>query len=234
MTDPQPIGERLAEQVQRLAAARPPEPQLHRATPDALLPDDYDDLPTHAQLLEHKREATWQRAIPNRFQWATLADFTDQDADVRDGLHDWAIKPDGRNLVLLGPVGVGKTHAAVAATRPAHFDHGTDVRFLPVVELLDLLRPGGPEGALYDLADTDLLVLDDLGSERPTEWTAERLYALINRRWLEERPTVCTTNLEPDPLREALGERVFSRLVGNGAVVLRLAGHDRRRKRRGE
>ena len=67
-----------------------------------------------------------------------------------------------------------------------------------------------------------------------TEWTAERLYALINRRWLEVRPTVCTTNLDPDQLREAVGERVFSRLVGNGAVVLRLTGHDRRRKRRAD
>lgn len=233
MTEPQPLAIRLAEQAARLGAAAAAEPLLHRATPEALLPDDYDDLPSLGQLMEHKRQATWQRAIPNRFQWATLADFTDQDHDVRDSLQDWARKPDGRNLVLLGPVGVGKTHAAVAATRPAHFDHGVDVRFLPVVELLDLLRPGGPEGALYDLADTELLVLDDLGSERATEWTAERLYALINRRWLEERPTVCTTNLEPDPLREALGERVFSRLVGNGAVVLRLTGHDRRRKRRG-
>jgi DNA replication protein DnaC len=233
-TDPQPIGDRLAEQVARLAAAQQPEPQLHRATTEALLPDDYDDLPTVGQLLEHKRMATWQRAIPNRFQWADLADFTDQPPDVQAGLEEWAAKPDRRNLLLLGPVGVGKTHAAVAACRRQHFDSGTDVRFLPVVELLDLLRPGGPEGALYDLADTDLLVLDDLGSERPTEWTAERLYALINRRWLEARPTVCTTNLEPDPLRDAVGERVFSRLVGNGAVVLRLTGHDRRRKRRGE
>jgi DNA replication protein DnaC len=232
--DPQPIGDRLAEHVARLAAAQPAEPQLHRATPEALLPDDYDDLPTMGQLLEHKRMATWQRAIPNRFQWADLADFTDQPPEVAADLAEWAAKPDRRNLLLLGPVGVGKTHAAVAATRRQHFDHGVDVRFLPVVELLDMLRPGGPEGALYDLADTDLLVLDDLGSERPTEWTAERLYALINRRWLEARPTVCTTNLEPDPLREAVGERVFSRLVGNGAVVLRLTGHDRRRKRRGE
>lgn len=236
MTEPQRVGAELAE---RTLATQAKVAHLHRAVPAALEPDDYDDVP--GQTLHLRRNATWQRAIPGRFQWAALGDLADQPPEVVAALDDWASDPDGRNLLLLGPVGVGKTHAAVAAARGPHFERGTDVRFLPVVELLDLLRPGGPENALYDLADTDLLVLDDLGSERPTEWTAERLYALINRRWLEVRPTVCTTNLpatrrdapegyQGATLDEAVGERVFSRLVGNGAVVLRLTGHDRRRK----
>jgi DNA replication protein DnaC len=130
--------------------------------------------------------------------------------------------------VLLGPVGVGKSHAAVAATRGLHHD-GHEVQFLPVVELLDLLRPGGPERALYDLANLDVLIVDDLGSERGTDWTAERLYALVNRRWLEETPTVFTSNLSPPDLQDALGERTFSRIVGNDAVTLTLSGRDRRR-----
>lgn len=227
MTGPQRLGADLAE---RTLQAQARVAHLHRAVPEALEPDDYDDVA--GQTVALRRNATWQRAVPSRFLWAQLDDMADQPDTVRADLADWAADPDGRNLLLLGPVGVGKTHAAVAAVRAQHFDRGTDVRFLPVVELLDLLRPGGPDNALYDLADTDLLVLDDLGSERPTEWTAERLYALINRRWLEVRPTVCTTNLDPDGLRAAVGERVFSRLVGNGAVVLGLSGHDRRRRRR--
>lgn len=121
------------------------------------------------------------------------------------------------------------THLAVAAAR-LRFDRGAEVRFLPVVELLDMLRPGGPEHALYDLADLEVLVLDDLGSERPTEWTAERLYALVNRRWLEERPTICTSNLSPTELEKSVGDRVFSRLVGNGSVGVKLSGPDRRRQ----
>lgn len=204
---------------------------LHRATPEALQPDDYDDLPAAVgSMLADRRLATWQRAIPNRFQWAQLADFTGPEADTLAG---WAEQPAGRNLLLLGAVGVGKSHAAVAAVRPAHFDRGADVRFLPVVELLDLLRPGGPDGALYDLADVDVLVVDDLGTERSTDWTDERLYAVINRRWLEERPTVATTNLDAKELRDAIGARTYSRLVGNGAVVVTLTGPDRRRQRRG-
>lgn len=225
MTAPEPLGAALQAKVAELAAL----PPLHRAVPDALLPDDYDDLVPGMGLAE-RRAATWQRSVPSRFLWAQLDDLTDQHVHVRSSLLEWAANPDGRNLLVLGPVGVGKTHAAVAAARTQHFDRGQDVRFLPVVELLDLLRPGGPENALYDLADTDLLVMDDLGSERATDWTAERMYALINRRWLEVRPTICTSNLDPEQLQAAVGDRVFSRLVGNGAVVLRLTGRDRRRR----
>lgn len=122
--------------------------------------------------------------------------------------------------------------------RPEELREVVELRCWPVelegdrtdVELLDLLRPGGPEGALYDLADLELLILDDLGSERPTEWTAERLYALVNRRWLEERPTIVTSNLASGELQQAVGPRVYSRLVGNGSVGIGLSGPDRRRK----
>jgi len=220
-----PKPAQLAQAVERMRAVPPrPDPP----SPSALPAPEVGDW--QHQLLEERRQLGWARSIPSRFVWATLADFTDQLPEVRDSLHDWSENPAGRNLVLLGPVGTGKTHAAVAAVRAAH-DRGADVAFAPVVELLDELRPGGPEHALAEYAHADVLVLDDLGSERPTEWTGERLYALINRRWLEERPTVATTNLDPDPLREAVGDRVFSRLVGNDAVVLRLTGKDRRRRR---
>lgn len=218
MTDATARLERLAETAR------------HRIT-DALEPDDYDAQLgeiTRAGTLEEIQARVWREAIPSRFLWATVDDFTGQ---TRSELEGWAEPPGpgGRNLLLLGPVGVGKSHAAVAAARLL-FDRGTEVRFLPVVELLDLLRPGGPEGALYDLADLDCLVLDDLGSERPTDWTAERLYALVNRRWLEERPTIVTSNLAAGALEEAVGPRVFSRLVGNGSVGVGLSGPDRRRK----
>jgi DNA replication protein DnaC len=221
--DPQPVAARAAEVVERMRVV-PPRPEARRPSPV-----DKDELAEWQHLqLEERRQLGWGRAIPSRFVHAELAHFVDQRDVVRDGLADWAGAHGGRNLLLLGPVGVGKSHAAVAACRE-HHHRGAEVVFLPVVELLDQLRPGGPEGAMENLAHADLLVLDDLGSERATDWTAERLYALVNRRWLEERPIVATTNLEPDPLKEALGERVFSRLV-HDAVVVRLTGKDRRRR----
>lgn len=204
---------------------------LHRPNADTIDADDEDVLDNLgdqlAQGMAERRTALWQVLIPSRLQWATVADFA---GDVAEPLGEWAAGPAGRNLCLFGPVGVGKSHAAVAAVRPLH-ERGMGVRFLPVVELLDLLRPGGPEGMFTSLSDVDVLVLDDLGTERATDWTAERLYAVVNRRWLEERPTVVTTNLEPARLEESIGPRAYSRLVGSGAVNVRLTGNDRRRSR---
>lgn len=172
----------------------------------------------------------WAGRIPSRFVWADLDHVALEHPAAVDDLMEWALDPRGRNLVLLGPVGTGKTYTAVAACRPSAAS-GAEVQFLPVDELLDLLRPGGPEGAIYDLARIDRLIIDDLGAERATDWTADRLFAVVNRRWLEERPTIVTTNLPADAFAEAVGPRLFSRLVGNDAVTLRLSGGDRRRAR---
>lgn len=197
-------------------------------------PDMSDDMRAERaaaleELTEQATAARWAAAIPSRFLWARLADFNP--TEIKPVL-DWTERPDGRNLVLAGAVGCGKTYLATAASRPL-LERGLDVVFAPLVELLDRLRPGGETYAFEDLCHADVLVLDDLGAERPTDWTAERLYALVNRRWLEERPTVATTNLMPSELEGAVGPRVFSRLVGNDAVVLEMGGTDRRRIRGG-
>ncbi len=220
--------------------------QLHDRHPEALQPEpDYtDDLGAMPDHLELRLGQLWREAIPSRFLHADLADLTDQPPKLQAELAEWAADPRGRNLLLWGPVGAGKTHAAVGACRPAHFERSQDVLFQPVVELLDALRdemnvPGqGFAGA--EARDVDVLLLDDLGGEKPSDWTAERLYAVVNRRWLEQRPVVGTTNLPltdrsaPEGytgpvLEDVLGARTFSRLVGNGALVRRLSGPDRRR-----
>lgn len=203
--------------------------QEARLGPAWLDGDECADAALGAREIDALRLRVWHARIPQRFHRAGLDDL---DGQAGDAIREWAIEPAGRNLVIVGPVGVGKTHAAIAAARPAAM-RGLEVRFAPVVDLLDQLRPGGVGPPLIDaLADVDRLILDDLGSERPTEWTAERMYSVINRRWMEARPTVATSNLAPELLAEAVGERTFSRLIGDGALVVRLAGNDRRRTRR--
>ncbi len=220
MTDPQRLDpERLA------ALARPPKPaDLDR------LPADHEVAAALAvdMFARARRVEAWTAAVPARFLDARLSDFADRAGHA--DLVAWSEPDEARpNLVLLGPVGVGKTRAAVAAVRGA-FGAGSKLIFAPVGELLDRLDWRRPDSAAWmaELMAVDLLVIDDLGAERSNEWTGERLYAVVNRRWLDELPTVATTNLEPDQLAEALGERTYSRLVG-GATVLRLAGPDRRR-----
>lgn len=162
--------------------------------------------------------------LPRRFAGATLASLEGEAADLAD---EWADTGMSASVLLLGAVGVGKTHTACALARAA-WQAGSGVQFSPVVELLDQLRPGGPDGALERAITVDVLVLDDLGGERPTDWTGERLYALVNRRWLEQRPTIVTSNLAPIELEQAVGPRVFSRLY-HDAIRLQIGGDDRRR-----
>ena len=83
-----------------------------------------------------------------------------------------------------------------------------------------------------------LLVLDDLGFDRPIDWTLkERLYIVVNQRWLDQLPTVATSNLVVEraqgpraqgPLVDFIGARTYSRLV-HEAVVIQMAGRDLRR-----
>lgn len=198
------------------------------------------ESPEAAARREERRAAALTASRLERFLAVTPARFRDADlADLPPGgpgdeARAWAQDPAGRNCVHVGPVGVGKTHAAVAQARQVVTADGLDVWIVSAVELLDRLRPGGDDGAADRAASVGLLVLDDLGAERPTDWTAERLAAVIDRRWLDQLPIVATSNLTVGPegsLIEALGERSYSRLVGSGAVVIRWQGGDRRRSR---
>lgn len=173
------------------------------------------------------RRDAWRAVVPRRFWDARTSDF--QEPTVRAELDQWAALDEPPNLVLMGPVGVGKTHAGIAAQRPG-FGHGATLLFLPVGELLDQLDWRRPDSAqaLEQLCAVDRLIIDDLGAERSNEWTGERLYLVVNRRWLDGRPTVVTTNLSTQHLIDAVGERTYSRLA-HDAVPLELKGKDQRR-----
>lgn len=225
-TEPTSAGDAARELVGRMRTSPP-------ATGDRVAPwqgehetGDVDAAARRSTLDE--RRSDWERTVPRRFWNARTSDVVDA---VRGDLETWATSDDRPNLVLVGAVGVGKTHAAVAACRHA-FGAGATLVFSPVGELLDGLDWRRPESAswLEHLCAVDLLIVDDMGSERSNEWTGERLYLLINRRWLERRPTIATTNMTTDQMRDTLGERTYSRLA-HDALALELTGEDRRRAR---
>lgn len=197
-----------------------------RVVDDSALGLDEDFFAEQARRERERRADQWPKLAPRRFVEASLDDFP-PGTPTRELLDEWLVNRS--NLVVTGPVGTGKTHAAVAACRVAYVEAGLWFRVEPAVEMLDRLRPGGDEGAWEELTTTGLLCIDDLGVQKQSEWVTERLYAVVNRRWLDCRPTIVTTNLAPKQLEASLDERLLSRLVGDGAVVLRLGGKDRRR-----
>ncbi len=137
---------------------------------------------------------------------------------------------DKTGLLLIGPSGVGKTHLSVAIIKELIKQKGIPCLFCDYRELLkqiqnsynpsvqvtelDLLRP---------VFQTEILVLDDLGAVKPTEWVWDTVSVILNTRYNENHTTIITTNFQDGPAtplggprgaarEEALGDRIGERM----------------------
>jgi len=127
---------------------------------------------------------------------------------------EYAHNPDGW-LLLIGTNGCGKTHLAAAAANML-LEQDWTVLFTTVPDLLDHLRAAyAPSSEVtYDslytsMREVDVLVLDDLGAQQATPWAEEKLFQLINHRYVSRASTIITTN----HIRLAgINERIRSRL----------------------
>ncbi len=166
-------------------------------------------------------------AYDNMEFWSrmSIGPIGDQDWDRRR--REWRL--------LTGPVGVGKTHLAVAAALKRE-ETGDTVFFATASDLLDHLRsayapdnPTLPEDLLDRIKTADLLVLDDFGSERSTPFAEDKLFQIINYRYEDRLPTIVTTSLDFGEI-ESSRPRIASRL-GDRDVVLRvpMSGPDYRK-----
>lgn len=139
----------------------------------------------------------------------------------------------GPSLLLVGGTGTGKTYAAYAALRAlAVSGAGCSWLHTTAADLYGQLRPRprvDSEDEFDRYARIGLLVLDDFGAAKGTEWNEEINYRLINYRYEHRKPTLITTNVPPKQLPTALGERVASRLAEMADRVV-LRGTDRRIK----
>lgn len=147
----------------------------------------------------------------------------------------------GRGLWLMGNTGTGKTTLGMLiAKAAAGAGHSVGIYFTP--KLLTRIRQtyqaaDGEDSysAFFErLASVDLLYIDDLGSERHTDWVVEQLYALVNERYERQRSMLVTSNAAADvgqgqaELEDQIGSRTVSRLVEICGDPLPLFGTDNR------
>lgn len=184
-----------------------------------------------ADHLTTQAAATLDLILPPRFRTAE-PDHPQVRQWVGRYLADPAACP---GLLLLGPVGTGKSHQAFGALRRAVLDSARQCRRMTYAitshpDFNAAMRPQPDGGHLRTLADyqtVDLLVFDDLGAGKATDWTEDTLYRLMDDRWARQLPTITTTNLDAAGMREDVDERVVSRL--STSVQVALKGADRRR-----
>lgn len=160
-------------------------------------------------------------------------------------------------LILSGGCGVGKTHLAVGAlkesarqrvafkinkSRSSWFKNGSRLAgsfiFKSSSAIIHEIKASYNANDLSEYEtltrymNCQLLVLDDLGTERASEWQQEKLHLLLNHRYNEMLPTIITTNLGINELNEQVGKRVVDRIVeaaSHGDNLWRLKGKSNRR-----
>ncbi len=198
--------------------------------------------------------------IPKRYEHCELASYTTDFPGAHPSLalahlsaakfaHEYDPR-DGTGLLIIGKIGTGKTHLAVGITKELILNKGISCLFYDYRELLkaiqnsynatvqttelDVLRP---------VFETDVLVLDELGAVKPTEWVWDTVSLILNTRYNDNRTTIITTNFEDQPaagtnggsavraatraesLGDRIGERMRSRLH-EMCRIIKMEGED--------
>jgi DNA replication protein DnaC len=192
-------------------------------------------------------------SIPRRFAECSLANYRPAEGNGSQlralGLAHRLVKEYpavDRGLLLTGPCGVGKTHLAVAVLR-ALVDKGVPCLFYEFGALLDDIRrtfspdaQASESDVLAPVYGTEVLVLDELGAVRPTDWVSDMMMQIVGARYNDRRLTVFTTNYldtrgrpSDETLEDRVGVRLRSRLYEMCRAVV-VEGDDYRRRRDGD
>jgi DNA replication protein DnaC len=170
--------------------------------------------------------------IPKQFARAELSTFEGRGSNLKLEAYrlatrfvtDFPVVDQG--LLFYGPHGVGNTHLAIGILKDAIRTKGARGYFFETRDLLRLVRDTynakveeREANVLKPVLEADLLVLDDLGAEKTSEWVQETLGLVINTRYNAQRPTIVTTNLsdnldddDPRSFVAQIGSRTRSRL----------------------
>jgi len=154
---------------------------------------------------------------------------------------------DTTGLLLIGSIGVGKTHLAVGILKELILSKSISCLFYDYRELLKQIQNSYNDSVratelevLRPVFDTEILVLDELGAVKPTEWVWDTVSLILNTRYNDNRTTIITTNFadaapgtlsgaraaaREESLGDRIGERMRSRLH-EMCRIIRMDGQD--------
>ncbi|MEO6678753.1 MAG: ATP-binding protein [Pseudomonas sp.] len=175
--------------------------------------------------------------IPKRFAGKTFAGYIADTAEqqkvlktcIRYAAEFKQIAAAGRCLLLLGKPGTGKTHLSVAIANEIMSKSSDTAVYRTIGSILQAIRATydhtsdqSESQILSSLISPSLLILDEIGvsKEKPSDFELTTLFAIINGRYEELRPTVIVSNLDAKALASAIGERCADRLREGGVIVI--------------
>ena len=175
--------------------------------------------------------------IPKRFAGKTFEGYVATTAEQQKALNTCRryaaefsqIAESGRCLLLLGKPGTGKTHLSVAIANEIMARSSATAVYRTVGAVLQAIRASYDRTSeqtesqiLSSLISPSLLILDEIGvsKEKPSDFELTTLFAIINGRYEELRPTVIVSNLDGQALPAAIGERCIDRLREGGVIVV--------------
>lgn len=196
-----------------------------------------------------RREKLEAAGIPERYRNCTLEKFSDTSASLtvakakaREFVDCYPAVDSG--LLLVGPSGRGKTHLACAILSELILTKGAQGLYADFSDLLIRIQTtfradadSSKESLLTPFAETELLVLDELGASKPHAWVLDILYNVLNTRYNRKKITIATSNFEDEAnassgekerLEDRIGYRLRSRLY-EMCLVVPLRGGDFRK-----
>ena len=168
------------------------------------------------------------------YQKKRLDNFRFHKDELKKRIYDYLEKPDKKGWAFIGDNGTGKSHLATGIAIEMIERHLTKTKIISTPELMGSLfanmnNDGGVDRLMSKYKNIDLLVLDDLGAEKSSEYAVQQLFLVIDHRLRNKKLTFITSNYSIKDLSKYVSQRIASRILEMCRVEI-LSGGDYRLK----